>query len=62
MTIYNDSNAVVYFGPTGVTTNGSTRGEPLQKRQTVTLEVGDFGVFLIAGSAANDVIVREYYL
>jgi len=57
--IYNDSSNVIYYGPTGVTTTGSTRGVPIYKRQVAIVPVGDVAVYLIAGSAANDVIIQE---
>jgi hypothetical protein len=57
--LYNDSNSIVYYGPTGVTVSGSTRGVPIYKRQTVIIPIGDVGLYLIAGSASNDVIVQE---
>ena len=58
LTIYNGSNAVIYYGPTGVTTS---TGEPLEKKQRVSIPVGAaVSVFLIAGTASNDVIVQEW--
>ena len=56
--IYNDSSSTVYYGPNGVTTSGSTKGMPIYKRQTVAFTIGDQAVYLIAGSASNDVIVQ----
>jgi hypothetical protein len=58
--IYNDSANTIYVGPSGVTTSGSTKGFPLFKNQSAFVELPDFvGVFLIAGSAGNSVIVQE---
>ena len=57
--LYNDSNSVIYYGPTGVTTTGSTKGIPVYKKQIVVIPVGDVAIYLIAGSASNDVIVQE---
>lgn len=54
--IYNDSNSTIYFGPSGVTTS---TGEPLFKKQWIELEFGDIGVFVIAGSSGNNVIIQE---
>jgi hypothetical protein len=54
--IYNDSSVTIYFGPSGVST---TSGEPLLKKQWIELEFGDIGVFVIAGSAGNNVIIQE---
>jgi len=56
--VYNKSNNIVYFGPTGVTT---TTGEPIEKKQWVNIPASDsLALFLIAGSASNDVIVSEW--
>lgn len=58
--IYNDSSNTVYVGPSGVTTNGSTKGMPVHKSQAAFIELPDFvAVFIIAGSAGNNVIVQE---
>lgn len=58
ISIYNDSNSTIYYGPTGVTT---TTGQPLLKKQTFSVVLGpDVSLFLIAGSAGNDVIVQEF--
>lgn len=57
--IYNDSNNVVYYGPSGVTTTGSTKGIPIGPGGFLTLPMGaEVSVFLIAGSASN-VIIQE---
>lgn len=55
--VYNNSNKTVYYGPTGVTTS---TGVPLLKSQEVSIPIGDVAIYLIAGSAGNDVIVQEY--
>lgn len=56
--IYNSSSSVIYFGPTGVTTG---TGEPIEKKQWVNIPANDkLALFLIAGSASNDVIVSEW--
>jgi hypothetical protein len=60
LVIYNDSNATVYYGPTGVTTSGATKGFPLFKQQWVSIPMGDVGVFLIAASSSNSVLVQEF--
>jgi hypothetical protein len=60
LVIYNDSNSVIYHGPAGVTTSGSTKGIPLLKKQYVSIPAGDIGVYLIADSASNNVIVQEF--
>lgn len=57
LVIYNNSNSTIYYGPSGVTTS---TGVPLQKNQFVSMPVGNgIGVFLIAGSAGNNIIVQE---
>jgi len=58
--IYNDSLATIYYGPSGVTTTGATKGIPIAPGGFVNLPFGtDIGLFLIAGSASNSVIVQE---
>lgn len=57
--IYNNSSNTVYYGPTGVTTSGSTKGFPIFKDQIVYLPIGDMAVYLIAGSSSNSVLVQE---
>lgn len=54
--IYNNSNVTIYFGPSGVTPGS---GEPLLKKQWIELDIGDLGVFLIASSGSNNVIIQE---
>lgn len=61
VTIYNDSNSTVFYGPSGVSTSGANKGEPLFKRQSVSIPAGqEVGVFIIADSASNQVIVQEW--
>jgi hypothetical protein len=56
--MFNKSNSIVYFGPTGVTTS---TGEPLLKNQSLTLPASDaLALFLIAAGAGNDIIVSEW--
>lgn len=58
LTIYNSSTSVIYHGPTGVTTSTGVR---IEKGQTIDIPVGDnIGVFLIAASGTNSVIVQEW--
>lgn len=57
--LYNDSNTTLYYGPSGVTTSGSTKGIPIAKGQTVAVSIGNASLFLIAGSSSNSVIVQE---
>lgn len=58
--VYNDSSNTVYFGPSGVTTSGSTKGVPVAKGQMVSVPIGNQAIYLIAGSSSNDVIVQEF--
>jgi hypothetical protein len=56
--IYNKSNATIYFGPSGVTT---TNGEPIEKNNWVMIPAGpSLSIYLIAGTASNDVVVSEW--
>ena len=55
--IYNSSNAVIYFGPAGVTIS---TGEPLEKKQWVSIPAGKSNpVYLIRASSSGSVIVQE---
>lgn len=56
LTITNKGNAIVYYGPSGVS---STSGDLLYKDQSVSLPIGDLGVFLITASGTATVIVQE---
>jgi len=58
--IYNDSSSTVYIGPSTVTISGSTKGEPLLKKQWIELPFGpDLEVYGIVASGTADVIVTE---
>lgn len=57
--MYNDSDKVMYWGPSGVTASGSTRGVPLEPGQMVNLPFGDVGVFVIGVKAGQGVIFGE---
>ena len=56
--IFNNTSTIVYFGPTGLT---SSIGEPIRRRQSVTVSAGpDLGVFLITASGtAGDIRIQE---
>lgn len=55
--IYNKSNNSVFYGPSGVTTS---TGVELKKGQFVSMPAGNaVGIFLIAGSASNVIVVQE---
>jgi len=59
--IYNDSNNTIFIGSTGVTISGTTKGEPLVKGNWINIPVGDAtAVYLIAGSAGNNIIISEW--
>lgn len=60
LVIFNDSNNTIYHGPSGVTTSGVNKGIPLLKGQYISVMVGNLGVFIIAASAGNNVIVQEW--
>jgi hypothetical protein len=57
--IYNDSNAVMYYGPSSVTTSGTTKGIPLYPKQFVSLPVGGVSIYLISATSSNNAIVEE---
>jgi hypothetical protein len=58
--IYNDSNSIVYIGPSTVTSSGTNKGEPLYKKQWIELPFGpDLEVYGIVASGTADVIVTE---
>lgn len=55
--IYNRSSAIIYFGPTGVTT---TTGIPIGPNEVLDLPYGQgINIYLIAGTAGNTVTVQE---
>lgn len=54
--IYNNSNKKIYFGPSGVT---SSTGEPLFKKQAVTLALKGQSVYMVVDSGTGDVIVTD---
>lgn len=57
LTIYNNSNQTIYWGFTsGVTT---ATGTPIARGEFLVLQVSDVGVWLIAGTAGNNVRVTE---
>lgn len=58
LTVYNNSNSTIYWGYTsGVTTS---TGTPIFKSQFYDWDIGDQqAVYLIAGSASNNVRVTE---
>jgi len=61
VTVTNDSDTTeVYFGPTGVTATGSTKGSVLWPRQDASIPLGDVAIFAIAPSGTVNVIVQEY--
>lgn len=58
--IFNDSLNTIYYGPSGVTTSGATKGIPINAGGFVNLPFGfDIAVFLIAASGSNNVIIQE---
>jgi hypothetical protein len=59
MRIYNDSTVTVFVGPSGVTATGSTRGEPILKKESLEITIGDVAIFGIVASGTADVIITE---
>lgn len=59
--IYNDSANTVYFGLTGVTTSGTTKGLPLAKGMSMVVDAisSDF-LYLIATSGSNTCLIFEF--
>lgn len=59
--IYNDSSVTIYFGPTGVTVSGGTKGIPIGPQETINIQMGAaVNIYLIAGTSSNSVIVQEF--
>lgn len=59
--IYNNSSNTIYVGPSGVTTTGSTKGEPVRKGGWIEFPIGDnLDVYAIADSAGNSILVQEF--
>ena len=60
LVIYNDGNKDVFYGPTGVTSSGSTKGILIPVGGDARLPYGPgVSVFLITSSGTTDVIVQE---
>lgn len=58
LTAYNNSASIIYWGYTNAVT--TSNGTPIQKGQLAAWDVGpNTTIFLIAGSATNDVRVTE---
>jgi hypothetical protein len=57
LTITNQGPGSIWFGPAGVTTS---TGDELKKDQSVSLPIGDIGVFMIKNSGSATVIVQEF--
>lgn len=57
LSIYNGGNKTIYFGPSGVT---SANGIPVFANQAVNIPIGDIGVFVIASSGTQAVVIQEY--
>jgi len=57
--IYNDGNNACYIGPVGVTSSGSTKGEILQKQQSITYVLGDVAIYAITASGTTSLIITE---
>lgn len=58
VTLFNNSNAVLYWGYDNTVTTSS--GVPIQKSQYVEWTVGDgLSIFVVAGSAGNNTRITE---
>ncbi len=60
--VFNASKKTIFIGPSGVTKEGTgdNDGVPLEPGEAISYPFGnDTGLFMIAASAANDVIVWE---
>ena len=55
--IYNNSNKVIYYGASGVTTSN---GIPIQPNQFISVSAGDFGIYLISANTGLDVRIMEW--
>ena len=63
ITVFNDSVATIYYGPTGVTSSGPTKGIPLLRNQMVSIPASDIlAVFIIAATGTRSIIVQEWGL
>ena len=60
MLIFNDGAKTIYFGPSGVTASGATKGIPIENGETISLPFTDsINVFLITAAATSEVIIQE---
>ena len=57
--LYNDGAQDCFIGPTGVTASGATKGTLLEKKNWMTWEIGDVGIFAITDSSSTNIIVTE---
>jgi hypothetical protein len=56
LSIHNQGPNVIYMGPSSVT---PVSGRPIFPDQSVDIQVGDLGVFVVASEPGNSVIVQE---
>jgi hypothetical protein len=57
----NTGTTKLYYGPTGVTTTGSTKGSYLAKGQFIFLPVGAYvSVYIISDGASGSAVIQEY--
>lgn len=58
--IYNaEKNRRLFWGKSGVTASGATRGFPIEPEQFVSLPFGDVGIFLVGEVASMTAIIAE---
>jgi len=56
----NDSNKIMYYGKTGVTTSGANKGRAIYPGDTIVLNYdSDVNVYIIAGSPSLDLKIVE---
>jgi hypothetical protein len=60
LTIYNDSNDVIYYGPSGVTTSGPTKGVPIEGLEFVTIPAKENNQVFLISDGTSDVIIQEW--
>jgi hypothetical protein len=59
--IYNDSNVVVFTGPSAsVSASGANKGLPLYRDQERVIPIGDRAVYAITAGGSATLLVQEY--
>lgn len=60
LTLYNDGNDVIYYGPSGVTTSGANKGVPVEGLEFVTIPATDAAQVFLISSGSTNVIIQEW--